>query len=818
MSVLVFILFYSSVVFAKKDISFAAFANSVRAGQWQQAQKELSSQVSDDTDPSQRALAEFGLGVAALRLSRTNEAEAHFRKSVDLKFSLEDYSRFFLGQILRDQGKSEEAKKEFEAVERVAGYSPYKYFESQVELARVAMQEEKWGLAKKLYDRLERRMRRDPRYPELLTDMVEIEVRLRNNGRACQWARKLYSKYPGHSSVDSWGIDLQKNRVADRTVPCLAGPQDQKRRIRNLQMQGKSEKAFAEIKMLQERSTPYTRFAVDLMVADYLIQEGEVVEALNLLLPYYKDYGRSFGYLMLLGKAAARAGEYQLAVSAFSRAHDARGGKWGRTALFQAAFMSYQFQDYDGAARKFQDVIRKYPRSGLARDARWHLAWIRYLRGDYLGAHEGFKQFLGGGRRNRRTHEKATYWSAVALLKLGKTKEATELLRDISRDRLMGYYSLAAQARLSQIKDVPVQRITASSSTEETGRTLSLGLGQIGIGPGVVETSEIAASAPAEESESEEDINTMATVDDDAPEDEVAENAEGPSGSAEGQIVAELSGLDGALKDDRSGRRHQRAEDLVRLGFHEWAKYELLELERLLLRTGNAKNLLSQYQVTEAFHRSSYLAETYFARNRATGMTGDGRNFWEFAYPRAYDRFVSTAARDTGVPEEFAWGIMRAESHFKPDVKSPVGAMGLMQLMPYTAQHMARLLGWRDFRVATLNEPRVNIQMGVSYLARLYKIFEGNIPLAAAAYNAGPHRVKAWLKNFGSLEMDEFVEHIPFLETRNYVKKVTSNYVIYQALYAKRAPTGLLAGAPAWLAKPVGVKFSGPLEAKEIWE
>lgn len=90
--------------------------------------------------------------------------------------------------------------------------------------------------------------------------------------------------------------------------------------------------------------------------------------------------------------------------------------------------------------------------------------------------------------------------------------------------------------------------------------------------------------------------------------------------------------------------------------------------------------------------------------------------------------------------------------------------------------------------------------------------YDQNIALVAASYNAGPHRVQLWLKSFGSLDMDEFVEHIPFLETRNYVKRVVSNYYIYAQLYGQdKSPL-------VYLTEPLNLQKSGPLSTKETWE
>jgi soluble lytic murein transglycosylase len=126
---------------------------------------------------------------------------------------------------------------------------------------------------------------------------------------------------------------------------------------------------------------------------------------------------------------------------------------------------------------------------------------------------------------------------------------------------------------------------------------------------------------------------------------------------------------------------------------------------------------------------------------------------------------------------------MRAESLYRKDAISPVGALGLMQVMPETGRNLASLMGDKDFNPRSLLQPEQAILYGGRYLSRLMQNFNQSMPLTAASYNAGPHRAQLWLSLYGNLSGDEFIEHIPFTETRNYVKKVMSNYYIYSKLY-----------------------------------
>jgi soluble lytic murein transglycosylase len=141
---------------------------------------------------------------------------------------------------------------------------------------------------------------------------------------------------------------------------------------------------------------------------------------------------------------------------------------------------------------------------------------------------------------------------------------------------------------------------------------------------------------------------------------------------------------------------------------------------------------------------------------------------------------------DAGLPPPLALGIIRQESSFDPTTVSPVGARGLMQLMPETAAQVARGLGLRGALPSLTADSALNIRLGTAYLRGLLDQYDGCVPLAVAAYNAGPNRVAEWLATNGDprvagTDMLDWIEEIPFGETRNYVQRVIENEVIYAA-------------------------------------
>ena len=133
-------------------------------------------------------------------------------------------------------------------------------------------------------------------------------------------------------------------------------------------------------------------------------------------------------------------------------------------------------------------------------------------------------------------------------------------------------------------------------------------------------------------------------------------------------------------------------------------------------------------------------------------------------------------ARAQGLPPEMLWGIMRQESAYDPDAVSYADAIGLLQLLPSTAERVARGAGV-TFRRDMLFDPEWNTRLAASYVRTL--VDAHGVPLAFAAFNAGGHRVDEWLERSGEMDLDLFVEEIPFDQTRGYIRRVTSHYARY---------------------------------------
>lgn len=172
----------------------------------------------------------------------------------------------------------------------------------------------------------------------------------------------------------------------------------------------------------------------------------------------------------------------------------------------------------------------------------------------------------------------------------------------------------------------------------------------------------------------------------------------------------------------------------------------------------------------------------------ATPPTGRGLALWRIAYPLAFHPAIEDAASQAGVPPCFVRAIAREESSFRPEAISVAHAYGLLQLIRPTAERIARPLGLPS-DPAALRRPEVNLNIGVHYLATLIRRYDPNPALVPAAYNAGEGAVDRWLRERADRALDEFIEEIPYEETRRYARRVLQSWGIYEWLDKGTFPT-----------------------------
>ena len=167
--------------------------------------------------------------------------------------------------------------------------------------------------------------------------------------------------------------------------------------------------------------------------------------------------------------------------------------------------------------------------------------------------------------------------------------------------------------------------------------------------------------------------------------------------------------------------------------------------------------------------------------------------YWQALYPVPYWNEIQHWGSQNTVNPVLALALMRQESRFEPQIKSVVGATGLMQLMPETAAEVASQVKLKKY---SLENPNDNIRLGTWYLNSTHQTYQGNSMLAIASYNAGTGSVGKWLQTLNTQDADAFVETIPFDETQGYVKSVLENYWNYTRLYNPQVAKLLSTGNP----------------------
>jgi len=163
----------------------------------------------------------------------------------------------------------------------------------------------------------------------------------------------------------------------------------------------------------------------------------------------------------------------------------------------------------------------------------------------------------------------------------------------------------------------------------------------------------------------------------------------------------------------------------------------------------------------------------------AAGKMPELKDDLTLRFPSPYTPTFAKESKSTTISIGFLYGIARQESAFGPNARSPVGALGLMQLMPATAAATARTIGEPVPTAVALFQPELNVHIASRHLAELLERYDGNRVLAAAAYNAGANRVDRWLRERPARPADIWIESIPFAETRDYVQNVMAFAYIY---------------------------------------
>ncbi|MGH9558719.1 MAG: transglycosylase SLT domain-containing protein, partial [Bryobacteraceae bacterium] len=238
------------------------------------------------------------------------------------------------------------------------------------------------------------------------------------------------------------------------------------------------------------------------------------------------------------------------------------------------------------------------------------------------------------------------------------------------------------------------------------------------------------------------------------------------------------------VPDAISKIRIERARLLVEAGLDDWAEGEL----RFGAQTGAQPQVLAIRLAELASRREGPAQAMSYIKHYASGylylpIDSAPAEFWKLAFPMPYRADLDRFARRNGLDPFLLAALIRQESEFNPKVISPANARGLTQIVPSTGRELSRRLKIRHYSTARLFQPAVNLELGSYYLKSIADSVGGRWEVALAAYNAGASRAHAWLGWGDFREPAEFIETVPFSQTRNYIQTVLRNAEMYRKLY-----------------------------------
>jgi soluble lytic murein transglycosylase len=243
--------------------------------------------------------------------------------------------------------------------------------------------------------------------------------------------------------------------------------------------------------------------------------------------------------------------------------------------------------------------------------------------------------------------------------------------------------------------------------------------------------------------------------------------------------------VEGAQAPEDKTLNLEKGELLARLGLYAEAVEELEAAEEEGREVGRRwLEICRLYREVGEYHRSAILARRKMKLHPLAGPPTDTeRALYLLAYPLGNSTWINHYARNRSLDPALLSAVILEESRFNPQAISSAGARGLMQVLPTTANQIAQRIKVSPFSPELLFDPETNLRLGSWYLSTLLEEFGGKEAFALAAYNAGPHMVRAWMAKNPAAGEDEFVENIPYPETRSYLIRVLSNAQVYRLLY-----------------------------------
>lgn len=765
-------------------------------------------------------------GLARYRLGRYRDAAADLALAGQGPLQNADVAAFFHAESLFQAGAYADALAAFRDFERTFAHSTWRHRAAmRVIDCRLGLGEHAGG-AKALQAALDAY----PEFPHRAAIRYAIAEAWWRHGaldKAAQWFAAIPGELPGDPMVPVARRALDALEAQGAAPPGLSVAAAYARGV-DLRERKYFEQALATLQPLltDRRATSGDRWRARYQIGRTLYQMERYAESHATFAGLIADAptGRQRGWARYWAAySLERLGRPDEAAALLMLAMGSDPKKPSGEALHAIGWLYFESARYVEAAKHLDAAAKK---GRQWRQTPWQRAWLAYRLGKLDVAAKAFDAMR---RSSRYAADRYGYWLARTQARQGEVEAARASYQRVMAGAPLSYYAYQARSRLAEL-DQPLVAADVEGGMAEGGMVASGmaadditahgmaadGIAAVGMatlateGMAAIAAKGLAAIAAAA-SRRPPVVITQTTPPDPVP------------------ILAELARRYGGALSDLAA-----AHELAVIGETRWAMLRLRRVSRELRAFGQAGSRARRvwsyvdepyvdYRkhdrpraewgrvVREKGPRSdkkriaflgkrrdadywtlmrdafAALGDHHYARrharkeDRVSGAPeGPANGNWQRRYARAFRELVEPHAAHYGLDPHFIWALMTVESTYNPWAISRASARGLMQVMPHTGALVADRMQWRNFGPALLFEPEVATEMAAWYFHQLLRKFDGQLPLAIAGYNAGPHRVAWWLSRKGHLPMDEFVEEIPFTEAREYTKKVLRHLALYR--------------------------------------
>ena len=698
----------------------------VEQGRYPEALARLTALAAAPLAPRERNRARYLYGHVALRLKRYPEALQAFGDVLTQYPALGDYAIWNIARIHQELNTE---RSYVESLRLLRTHFPRSRLTPQAGLAlgrQLISVNGQYGEGVRVLEEFVTQYPKDFLAPEAYLWLGQGYEAMGAHDKAHEAYRTLYVRFPSSAEAQRAAFHLGALVFVGGSVLEVLSPQERLERAEQLAEAGDCERALQELRQIPglDLSEELTAWAARRsgFCAYRLRRYREAIVALERFRDVPVADERVAEALYTLGVALQRDQRHAEAERVF-RQLVAREPQtvWHGKALI-ALGVSYEArQDPERALETYRELVARFPTADRADEFAWRIGWLHYAQRMFGPA---VREFRAAAERFPRSMfaSNALYWQAKALEKGGNGPQALPLYEQVARDYPYTYYGLRAQE---------VLRSRSALTRPSGGAVLPV-------------KSPVALRGRSLQFEADPDLSDAA-------------------------------------------RYHKvRAEELLALRFVEDAREELAQLSKQL-----GEGLAERMLLARMYLRADMGLQTIRTMNAALSSVEARERldlpteFWTLLFPQLFWAEVQEACRLPRLDPWLVLGVIRQESAFNPRATSRSDARGLMQLLPATGREVYQRLGLESFRDDLLFDPHLNVRLGAQYLGRLAESHRGNLILMLAAYNAGPGRVKRWLQEMNTADWDEFIERLPFEETRLYVKSVLRNYGVYQWLYTQ---------------------------------